>query len=170
MTKNKKDELTQIDFANLCESVARAKRDLEIDEKRMAEKIATVQRNHAERQADLKEQIKKGERIAAKFAKANPDLFGKLRSVELVGCRVGFRTGNWTFSTAKGVTLKALADLMRGIAWAKDYVRTVYETDKERLIADREKLTPDQIAQIGIKFEREERFYIESTGDSGVTL
>lgn len=168
--KKNKPEMTQIDFAELCEAVAQAKRDLEADCIQMATETAEVEKRHADKQSMLQEKISAGEKLARKFAKKSPGLFGEKRSIDLVGCRVGYRLGNWVCSLPKGFTLKDLAQAMRSLPWARQYVRTVYEVDKEALIADRDKLAPEQLAELGVTIDQEDRFFIDPTGQNGVGL
>lgn len=59
-----------------------------------------------------------------------------------------------------------VARLLR-LDWGKAYVRTPEpKPDKEALLADREKLTPEQLVAAGIQFAQNEQFFIRPKADT----
>ena len=108
--------------------------------------------------ATLADEIKTETKRLRDWADSNPGLFGPARSIKLTHGTLGYRLGNWAVKLIRGFK----AD--RAIALAKNvlgpaYVRTKEELDKELILADRGKLSPDTLAGCGIRLEQAEAFY-----------
>lgn len=87
-------------------------------------------------------------------------LFGERRSMETLFGKLGFRKNTPSLKCLKGIkwedVVANLKELLPG------YVRTVEETDKEKLLADREKEeVAGKLTAIGVKVEQEDKFYID---------
>lgn len=96
------------------------------------------------------------------WAEANPDEFGKNKSLELTHATIGFRTGNPAVKAMSGWNLKAIIEalLKKGPTWFA-YIRKQLELDKEALIRDREILTESDLRTVGLRITQAEAFYIE---------
>lgn len=94
------------------------------------------------------------------YAENNRDDFGKKKSMELTHGTIGFRTGTPALKTAKGFTWKAIAILLnRDFA---DYVRSVIEPAKDKILADREKpAVISMMEKCGIVVDQAESFFVE---------
>lgn len=98
------------------------------------------------------------------WAKDNPQEFPAGRkSIEFVHGTVGFRTGTPKVKTGNRYsTLAALAKAMLQVPWARKYVKTAEPSvNKEALIADRGKLTAEQLNLFGVQIVQDETFYVE---------
>lgn len=98
------------------------------------------------------------------FADQHPDLFARVKSFKLTHGTIGYRLGNFALKTVKGITW------VRAINLIKDrlpgYIRTKEEVDKEALLADRAKLTPNDFQRVGLRVEQAEAFYAECEKDT----
>lgn len=99
---------------------------------------------------------------AETWAGNNPHFFSENRTLACTHAQVGFRTGpprvdrlsrKWTWSE--------IADKLAGIAWGRAYLRQpAPEVNKEAVLAAREKLTAEELRQVGLKIIQNKRFYI----------
>jgi len=98
------------------------------------------------------------------WAAANPQEFPRDRkSIDFVHGAIGFRTG--TPKVKKGrrfPNLEAVAEAMRKLPWARKYVKQAAPTvNKPALIADRDKLTAEQLNTLGLAIVQDESFFVE---------
>lgn len=93
------------------------------------------------------------------WALANPDEFGKKKSIEFIAGTIGFRTGTpklalvsraWTWERVTA----AVAQLL------PNFIRNKPEVDKEGIIATRDELA-EFLPQVGLKITQGETFYVE---------
>ncbi len=74
---------------------------------------------------------------------------------------VGFRTEPPSVEKKGKDTWGAIAKRLAALDWGQPYVNDpAPEVDKKALLADRAKLTEEQLDQAGIRFEADEIFYI----------
>ncbi len=74
---------------------------------------------------------------------------------------MGFRTGTPALKTLKGFTWGAITNLLE--EFLPDYVRTVKQPDKERLLADRDEAEVAALfPKVGVKVVQEETFFAEA--------
>lgn len=93
------------------------------------------------------------------WAEANPQEFGKKKSIEFEHSLIGFQTGNHKLKLLKKWNWKkALAELLKR---APDCVRLKQEVDKARIIAARKKWLPDALREMGMEIVQDETFYLE---------
>lgn len=97
------------------------------------------------------------------FADNNPQLFERSRSLKLVHGIIGYRLGNFALKTVKGITWARAINLIRDQLPA--YIRTKLEVDKEAILADRGRLTHDDIQRVGLRIEQAETFYADPEKD-----
>jgi phage host-nuclease inhibitor protein Gam len=98
------------------------------------------------------------------WATANPQEFPSGRkSIDFVHGEIGFRTGMPKFKKLRRFkTLQLMAEAMRKLAWARKYVKQSPPTvNKELVIANRDKLTAEQLNTLGIQIVQDESFYVD---------
>lgn len=129
----------------------------------MEAEMAAVQKRHQGRIAKLLECIAEGEAEIASYCQARrADLFPDKKSRETTLAVFGFELTPPRVETSsrKIKWADVLARLQR-LAWGKAYcVPTGFKLDKNGLLADREKLTPEQLTAAGIQFCQDEQFFI----------
>jgi phage host-nuclease inhibitor protein Gam len=95
------------------------------------------------------------------FAMENKDeLFAKKKSMESTHGTIGFRTGTPKLKTLKGFTWGAVLNMLK--EFLPDYVRTIEEPAKDKLLADRD--VPEvtsQFGKVGIAVAQDETFFVE---------
>lgn len=88
------------------------------------------------------------------------DLFAKTKSMKTVHGVLGFRTATPKAKPRKGFTWASVLELLK--VKAPDYIRTIEEVDRARIIADRESEEFAAIMpSIGVEVTQDETFYIE---------
>ena len=126
----------------------------------MEEQIRVVRARYEERLADLVTDLQTEFDLAADWAARNPEQFEARKSLDLTHGTLGFRTGMPRLKPRRGATwqqvLMMLAQLRK-----LDYIRTKAEPDKEKLLADRDRLGPDGLAEVGLEVVQDETFYVE---------
>lgn len=121
--------------------------------------ITKIRDKYAEELSYLEEDKARAFDILQVYATENrDDLFRKKKSIETVHGTFGFRTGTPSLKTLKGFTWPAVANLLEKLA--PNYIRKKIEADKEKLIADRDKIG-DAMSEYGIKVVQDETFYVE---------
>ncbi len=126
----------------------------------MDQNITRIREQYADQLQDLNEQKEDKFNALQLFAEANKQLFLKKKSVEMAHGAIGFRTGQPKLKTLKGFTWASVTNLLK--TFLPDYVRTVDEPAKDKLIADRDK--PEVLAlftKVGIEPVQDETFFID---------
>jgi phage host-nuclease inhibitor protein Gam len=88
----------------------------------------------------------------------------KKKSFELPTAVVGFALNSKPKVVMTGADddWTSVAHRLEAFTWGESYVRTPDpEVDKEALIADRESLSPKQLAAAGLRIEQPEKFYVQ---------
>ena len=94
------------------------------------------------------------------WAALHRDEFAERRSLELLHGALGFRTGNPTLKTIKGVRWETVVDIL-AFKGLERYVRRCPEVAKDLLLADREQLGAEAMEELGLRVVQDERFFIE---------
>jgi len=88
------------------------------------------------------------------------ELFTKKKSMDTVHGVIGFRTGTPALKTLKGFTWASVTNLLK--EFLPDYVRTVQEPAKDKLLSDRDSEEVSALFdKVGIKVEQSETFFVE---------
>ncbi len=122
-------------------------------------KVNQIRTKYQEELLDLNESMKKNADLLEHFAKTNPELFEKRRTLEFAHGKLGFRLGQW-----KAVNLFKKWDdvLVKLKDKLPDFVRVKEEVDKQGLIDNREN---EEIASLyplcGVSIEQDETWFIE---------
>lgn len=124
---------------------------------------AAVEKRHQERIQHYTDQIAELEGRVQDFCRAHrAALFDDKKSRETSLAVFGFElTPHRVETTSKKVRWKDVVARLLRLSWGKAYVRTPEpQPDKQALLADREKLTPEQCTAAGITFAQDEQFFI----------
>lgn len=124
--------------------------------------VALIEKRYAARIATVEEQIAAEEQRIREYCDAHrAELFPVTKSRETATAAFGFELTPPRVETARRVTWKDVVARLLRLDWGKAYVRTPEpKPDKEALLADREKLTPEQLTAAGIAFAQDEQFFI----------
>lgn len=139
ITRTKKKVLTNISLEQAQEASERYainSTKLSKLEARMNEELNKIKSKYQDDITDLEEALEEPRDLLYAFAAEQKENWGKRKSMELLHCVIGYRTGTPKVITDKGWTLKAVTDTV-----AKLYpslVRTKLELDKESIIAMRD--------------------------------
>lgn len=98
---------------------------------------------------------------ARAWAEANPEEFGKLKSLETIHGSLGWRTGNVSLKTLAGWTWDRVLEKIRSLPAMLDYIRSKEEVAKDVILSDREVLGSDGLRLIGVKVVQSETFFVE---------
>lgn len=139
-----------------------------MEQKTVASMNADVQRaqeRYAYGLGQLKKELEAKVARVQSWALANPEEFGKRKSIEFTHGTVGFRTGTpklallnrkWNWEKA----------LERVEALLPNFIRSKPEIDKEAILAQRdEEVLQFAIEECGMKVVQDESFYVEPTMD-----
>jgi phage host-nuclease inhibitor protein Gam len=125
----------------------------------MNAKLAEIRVNYEARFAELDQETESILADLEAWAALHGGEFGAKRSLELVHGVLGFRTGNPALKPLKGVRWEDVMALLQ--CRARQYIRVTEEPDKALLLADRDALGADGLAQLGLRVEQADRFYAE---------
>lgn len=107
--------------------------------------------------------IKNKSALVQSWAEANPEAFGKLKSIKFAFGTIGFRTGTPKLKTLSGFTFVRVLQRLLEVTWGSAFVRVVEEIDREALIAAvrQGSLTDSQLREAGCRVAQDESFFIE---------
>jgi phage host-nuclease inhibitor protein Gam len=129
-------------------------------EAKMNEEINKIKSKYQDEITDLQEQKDEHYDVLEAFAKEQKESWGKARSIELLHSKIGFRIGMPKLKCDKGFNWTSVTSLLQD--HYPDYVRTVTEPNKEKLIADRD---GDDFAKLckkaHIEVVQDENFFVE---------
>ena len=94
------------------------------------------------------------------WAEANPDEFGKAKSIAMTHGTVGFRTGKPKLKILSRWTLPKVTEAMKALAKWNPYLRTKIEPNKELLLSHRERIS-SELREIGFQVVQDESFFFE---------
>lgn len=130
----------------------------------MEEEIAKVQKRHQDGMLEVARRIETQEAGIYTYCQQHrKELFPEKKSIDMLLAEIGFRDEPHSVEKAsKKDTWGAIAKRLLSLAWGKQYLTDPDpEIDKRALLADRKKITAEQLAAAGIKFEADEIFYIK---------
>ena len=159
-----------VDFAREIAVLIVGKRAIEAE---MDRELIRVRQVFEKAVADRSKEVEEKATVLETWAEANPDEFGKAKSVDLVHAVVGWRTGQPALKTAKGWTWKKVLQKMRSVAGYEGFIRVKEEVDKEGIIAAREQLLAGDLLQMGVRIVQAEAFFVEpkiSDNEAKVTV
>ena len=95
------------------------------------------------------------------WAEANPEAFGKHKSLDLLHGVIGWRIGNPTIKTLSGWTWDRVLEKLKSATAYAGFVRTKDEVDKASILAQRDALLPEDLRHMGVRVVQEEPFFVE---------
>lgn len=135
--------------------------------------VAIIERTHQPRITSFLERIQEAEEAIQDYCKANREwLFVEKKSRETNLAEFGFELTPYRVEREGKLTWKDVVKRLNRLkAWGRAYVRKPEpQPDKQALLTDRNKLTEAQLTAAGIRFERDEQFFIrpkpESAGET----
>ena len=126
----------------------------------MDEQMTTIRNKYADYLQELGDT--KVEKITElqMFAENNPQLFDKKKSLLMAHGVLGFRTGTPKLKTLKKCTWGSVTEMLK--EFLPDYVRTVDEPAKDKLLADRDNEEVNSLfKKCGFEVAQDETFYVE---------
>lgn len=141
-------------------TIARAEKDRE---------LIQIEKEHTARIQKLADEIAVVETMVAEYCVANrAELFPDRKSRETPLADIGFEiTPPRVEPSSRKIKWKDVVARLLRLPWGKAYVRTPEPVpDKQALLSDREKLTPEQCNAAGIQFCQDEQFYLRPKPES----
>lgn len=129
-------------------------------------KITDLRKKVEDQLTDLTVKRDEALEIIKNYSVENKDvLFVKKKSMDTSHGTIGFRTGKPKLKTLKGFTWASVTELLK--AFLPDYVRTVDEPAKDKLLADRDNEdVTNNLKKVGIEVVQDEAFFIELKKES----
>lgn len=129
-------------------------------EAKMNEEINKIKSKYQDQVTDLTEDLEEPKEILETYATEQKDNWGKKKSLELLHTTIGFRTGMPKLKPEKGWNWTSITEVLK--EKFSEYVRTVTEPNKEKLIADREADGFEAICKKAhFTVVQDETFYVE---------
>lgn len=127
----------------------------------MDEQMTKIREKYSSEIEGLQEAKDSAFEIVQAYATENKvDLFQKKKSLDSVHGTLGFRLGTPKLKMLKGFTWPAVTNLIK--EFLPNYVRSVDETAKDKLLADRENEEVNKLfPKVGISVVQDETFFIE---------
>lgn len=150
------------------DDIARLEVSIRAKEAKRDHAIQTVRIEHDVQIEDDKKRLKSLMTLASNFAAANRDtLFAAgMKSAASALARFGFRSGNPTLKVLNNKW--TMDDVLVAVKKLGKFFRTVEELDKESIHAA--KLSDAELAQIGLRLDSGERFFVESKAEDADRL
>jgi len=126
----------------------------------MDERLRQIRVEYEDRLADLSADADVEFDMVADWAARNPEPFGVRKSMVLTHGTIGYRTGMPKLKTKKGLTWSSVLLLLTQLK-RFEYIRTKTEPDKDKLLADRQKLGKDGLDEMCVRVVQDETFYLE---------
>lgn len=97
------------------------------------------------------------------WALANPEEFGKKKSLEMTHGVIGFRTGMPKLKTLSGFTFARVLHQLRVVAWGAAFIRIKEEPDKEALLSAyaTKNISAAELRLVGVRVDQDETFFVE---------
>jgi len=162
-TREKKKVITNVTQEQAQDASAaytKAHVSLQSIEAKMNEEINKIKEKYQER-ITAQEDIKEAQfAVLEVYATEQKETWGKAKSIDMLHSRIGFRTGTPKLKLDRGWNWTSVTDILNENY--SDYVRTVLEPNKEKLIADRELEGFDKICKKAhIAVVQDETFFVE---------
>ncbi len=125
--------------------------------------VALIEKKHQAGITAKEAEISAAEERVQEYCVAHrPELFTEKKSRETSLAEFGFElTPPRVETTSRKVTWKDVVARLKRLAWGAAYLNQPEpKPDKNALLADREKFSPDQLTAAGIQFVQDEQFFI----------
>lgn len=134
----------------------------------MEREIADVQKRHQDSLLNLARQIEAKEAgVFVYCQKHRAELFPEKKSLDLLLASVGFETTPPRVEKINSKdTFGKIGLRLESLDWGAAYVRySEPEVNKEKILADRARLKPEQLQEAGLRIEQDENFFIRPRSD-----
>lgn len=130
------------------------------------QEIAGIRQKYRAPLAELERYLTLETAWAEAWARENPGALTENRSLDCAHAVIGFRvTPPLVVRASRRWTWSAAAQKLAEMAWGARYLRVpAPEVDKEAILADLEKLSPEELRAAGLKIVQGERFFITPHG------
>ena len=135
----------------------------------MEQEIAEVQKRHQENLLGIGRQIEAREAGVFVYCRKNRFvLFPEKKSLDLLFATIGFELTPPRVDKISGRdTFGKIGLRLEDLDWGAAYVRYPDpEVNKEKILADRAKLKPEQLEKAGLMIEQDENFFIRPKSDA----
>lgn len=153
------------------ELFAVTKNKLEAVEAKMNEKINKIKSDYQEEITELKEELEEPQEVLETFAKEQKSTWGKKKSIELLHCIIGFRTGTPKVVKDKKFTWDAVLELITKNSLLKGFVRSKEEINKEAILAEKNedvlKLLKEECY---VEVDQDETFFVQPKKEEVATV
>lgn len=155
--------LTRAEVEALVADIAKAANEKRAMTATIDAKVLEIRGAYEGALAETDTEIKTKSALVQAWAEANPEAFGKLKSIRMPFGTIGFRTGTPKLKTLSGFTFVRVLQRLLELAWGRAYVRVVEEIDREGLIAAvrQGSLTDSELREAGCRVAQDESFFIE---------
>jgi phage host-nuclease inhibitor protein Gam len=165
-TKTKKTTISNVSLEDAqlaSESYAVAATKLSKVEAKMNEELNKVKSKYQDEITDLKEELELPIETLEVFAKEQQDKWGKKKSMELLHCVIGFRTGTPKVTKDKKFTWDAIVELVKKQKAFKPFIRTSEELNKDAILSCKDdEMLKTLKHECYIEVVQEESFYVEA--------
>lgn len=160
---NEKMESAMADFAKADARIQKITATMDVE-------ITRIREKYQEELGRLAEEKEKAFEVLQVFATEQRDvLFVKKKSLDTIHGTIGFRTGTPKLKTLRGFTWASVTNLLK--EFLPDYIRTVDEPAKDRILADRDcDEVKDKLGKVGLSVVQDESFYVEPKKEESENL
>lgn len=151
----------QEEMENAFASFARADARIQKINATMDVEMTRIREKYQSELQQLNEEKDKAFDVLQAFAMEQKDvLFVKRKSLDTTHGTLGFRTGTPKLKTLKGFTWASVTNLLQ--EFLPNYVRTVTEPAKDKLLADRDdEIVQKSLGKVGLTVVQDESFFVE---------
>jgi phage host-nuclease inhibitor protein Gam len=125
--------------------------------------VAELEKRHQSEITAITEKIAAMESVVLDYCTAHrAELFSDKKSRETSLAEFGFEfTPHRVETASRKIKWKDVVERLQRLSWGKAYVRNPDpQPDKQALLSDREKLSPEQLTAAGVQFCQDEQFFI----------
>jgi phage host-nuclease inhibitor protein Gam len=145
------------------EQYAQTQAKLATIEAKMNEELNKVKSKFKDQITELQDELEPQVEVLEVFAKEQQPAWGKKKSMELLHCTIGFRTGTPKVEKDKKFTWDAITELLGKNKVFKPFIRTKQEIDKEAILACKDEALLEQLKEDAyVSIVQDETFYVEA--------
>ena len=164
MTRTKKKTFTNVtmdEAQTAAELFATNKTRLDKIEAKMNEEINKVKSKYKDEVTEINEELEEPTQVLEAFAKEQKSNWGKKKSIELLHCTIGFRTGTPKVDKNKKFTWDAIAELLQKNKLFKGFIRTKTEINKDAILAEKNEALLEQLKdECYVEVVQDETFFV----------
>lgn len=132
-------------------------------EARMNEELNKVKAKYADDITELVDRLEEPQEILEVYAKEQKKNWGKKKSLELLHCIVGFRTGTPKVVKDKGFSWEAVLQLLKKNVLFENFIRKTEEVNKENILAEKNESVLKKLKDLCyITVDQDEKFFIDT--------